>query len=161
MEILKFPSTALLLPCEEVTSFDDDLTKTLEEMWLTMKSNSGRGLAANQVGLSRRMFVMEGPLQEKLFVVNPIILSFSGLPANLREGCLSAPGDFTMRQDRPSWVEVQFHDNNGLTNRKVFKDIFAVCFMHELEHLDGKAFFDSEFIPRKERKRLMKKWKIK
>lgn len=158
MEILKFPHSNLFVKCEVVTVFGPELKTILEAMYETMISHSGIGLAANQVGLKHRMFTMQGDNEEKIFLVNPKVKSRSGAPANLREGCLSAPGEFFVRPDRVQWVQVEFHDEQGIVRVRVFKGLCAVCVEHELEHLDGKGFMQSTTIPKKKRQELAKKW---
>lgn len=158
MEILKFPNPALFVKCEPVTVFGPELKTLLENMYATMLANNGVGLAANQVGLTFNMFTMVGPEEETLYLVNPKILSKSVAPANLREGCLSAPGEYFIRADRAAWAEVSFQDETGTVKRKVFKGIYAVCVEHEMEHLEGKGFMQSLTIPKAKRIELAKKW---
>lgn len=158
MEILKFPNPKLLTKCEQVTVFGTELKTILDNMWETMLANYGVGLAANQVGLSYNMFVMEGPEEEKIYLVNPTVKSKSQAPANLREGCLSAPGEFLVRPDRSVWVEIEFQDAEGKAARRVFKGINAVCVQHEMEHLEGKGFMTSTSLNKTKRIELAKKW---
>lgn len=161
MEILKFPNPILSTKCSPVTVFGEELKTILEGMMETMKRSNGVGLAANQVGLKLYMFTMEGPNEEQLALVNPKILSKSQAPANLKEGCLSAPGEFLVRPDRVLWVEVEFQDAVGDKKKRVFKGIHAVCVQHEIEHLDGKGFMESKTLPKKKRQELATKWGIK
>lgn len=161
MEILKFPNPLLFEKCSEVSVFGPELKVILDHMWDTMKAAPGLGLAANQVGLLFRMFVMEGPSADRLYLVNPKILRRSILSANLKEGCLSAPGDLLLLSERASWVEVSFQDETGKEHKKVFKDIWAVCVQHEIGHLDGESFLESKSLTKAKRKELAKKWKIK
>lgn len=158
MEILKFPDKRLFLKCNAVTVFGDELKTILENMWETMKNHYGVGLASNQVGLTYYMFTMEGLDDEKIFLVNPKILSKSVASANLREGCLSAPGEFLVRSDRMGWVEVEYQNELGEIKKRVFKGIQSVCVQHEIEHLEGKGFMQSIAIPKKKRQELAKKW---
>lgn len=158
MEILKFPNPKLFEKCKEVTVFGDELKTLLNAMWETMKANNGVGLASNQVGLSYRMFVMEGKEGKKLFIVNPKIIKQSQAPANLREGCLSAPNEFITRQDRALWVQISYQDETGKQMAGVFSGVTAVCVQHEMEHLDGKAYFESESIPKSKRREIAKRW---
>lgn len=158
MEILKFPNSKLFTKCEPVSVFGEELKILLEAMWETMKQNEGVGLAANQVGLSQNMFTMEGLEGEKIFLVNPKIVNKSQGPANIKEGCLSAPGEFLIRSDRVAWVEVEFQNELGDKLKRVFKGLRAVCVQHEMEHLEGKGFMQSDKIPKKKRQELAKKW---
>jgi peptide deformylase len=160
MEILKFPDKRLFTKCQAVTVFGEELKVILEHMWNSMVGAKGIGLASNQVGLELYMFTMEGPEEEKLFIINPKVVSRSQAPANIREGCLSAPGEFLVRPDRALWVEVEFQDENGKITRRVFKNLHAVCVEHEIEHLEGKGFMQSKSLPKKVRADLAKKWKL-
>jgi peptide deformylase len=161
MEILKYPDPKLFKICKDVSVFEDELKILLEGMWSTMLAGGGLGLAANQVGLEYRMFVMAGIESEKIFLVNPIIIKRSEIPAMMKEGCLSAPGEFLLLKDRSSWVQVQFQNEKGELLRRVFQGIHAVCVQHEIDHLDGKTHLQSPSIPKKIRKELAKKWGLK
>lgn len=161
MEILKFPDSRLFVKCTAVTVFGDELKVILDNMYLVMKNAKGMGLAANQVGLTYNMFTMEGPNDEKLYIINPKILSKSQGSANVREGCLSAPGEFLVRSDRVQWVEVEFKNEKGEDQRRVFTGLHAVCVQHEIEHLAGLGFMQSTSIPKKTRNELAKKWQLK
>lgn len=160
MEILKFPDPRLFDPTWPVTVFGDELKVLLDSMWDVMVANYGVGLAANQVGLTFSMFTMEGAEGERLYIVNPRIKSKSSAPANLREGCLSAPGEFLTRPDRAVWVELEFQDELGVPQRRVFKGIAAVCVQHEIEHLNGEGFMQSKTILKQKRLQLAKKWNL-
>lgn len=161
MEILKFPNPSLFVVCREVTVFGDELATLLHGMWTTMLAKGGLGLASNQVGLDYRMFVMAGTDNEKIFIINPKIVKKSVVPANLREGCLSAPGEFLLLRERASWIQIDFQDEKGQPQRRVFQGLHAVCVQHEIDHLDGKSHLQSASIPKKIRKQLHKKWGIK
>ena len=161
MIILRFPDPRLFVKCSPVTVFGPELKLLLESMWTTMIAAKGIGLAANQVGLTFKMFTMEGIDEEKLFIVNPKVLSRSAVPANLTEGCLSAPGEFLIRPDRPSWVQLEFQNERGETSLRTFKGLLSVCVEHEIEHLMGKGFMDSGYLPKTKRNELSKKWGIK
>lgn len=161
MNILKFPSEELFKVCTEVTVFGPELKILLDSMWETMVVGNGIGLAANQVGLTFRMFTMLGPNDEKLYLVNPKIVSRSTVPANMREGCLSAPGEFLVLSERASWVKVEFQDETGEVKQRVFRDIHSVCVQHEIDHLDGKSHLQAESLHTAKRKELEKKWGIK
>jgi peptide deformylase len=159
MEIVKFPNPILLEAMPLVTAFDEELHVLLDSMWETMKAKNGLGLAANQVGLRLRVFVMEGP-HGRMDLVNPSIAFKSVMPANLREGCLSAPGDFVVVPERAEWVQLSFQDVRGAPHMAVLKGLYAVCAQHELEHLDGKTFMANKSLPKATRKMLAKKWSL-
>lgn len=161
MELLSFPHPLLFKPCRNVSVFGPELKTLLNLMWDAMNALKGIGLAANQVGLSYAMFVMAGPDEERLFIVNPRILRKSTVPANMREGCLSAPGEFLVLSERASWVEIAFQDESGTEKVRVFQGLHAVCVQHEMDHLVGKSHLQSSTIPKVKRKELAKKWGLK
>jgi peptide deformylase len=158
MEILKFPSPNLLTKCKNVNSFGPELKTLLDHMWETMKLNKGIGLASNQVGLSYNMFVMEGSSKERFNIINPKVVSLSKIPANLAEGCLSAPGEILLVPSRSIWISITFYDENGKEQYGLFRDIQAVCVQHEIEHLNGKSFLQASSLPKSVKKILSKKW---
>jgi len=125
---------------ERVEVFDENLDDILEEMIETMYLGDGVGLAAPQVGLSLRIFVMdwgEGPLK----VINPEILEFSKDKVVDEEGCLSLP-DIFEDVERSKQVKVRFQDEKGRTHEKIFEDYPARIFQHEYDHLNGILFID-------------------
>lgn len=161
MKILKFPSEELFNTCAEVSVFGPELKILLDAMWETMVTGHGMGLAANQVGLTFRMFTMIGPEGEKLYIVNPKITKKSVLPANLVEGCLSSPGEMLTLEERASWVSVKYQNETGKECERVFNGIHSVCVQHETDHLDGKSHLQSKSLDKAKRKALAKKWGIK
>lgn len=161
MEILNFPNPSLFKKCDDVTVFGAELKILLEGMWEAMLKRGGLGLAANQVGLHCRMFVMAGSSSEKFYIINPKIVQKSQMAANLKEGCLSAPGEFLILGERAAWVQVDFQDEKGQLTRRVFQGLQAVCVQHEMDHLDGKSHLQSKSIPKAQRKILAKKWGLK
>lgn len=161
MYILKFPHPYLFVKCQKVDHFDKQLSNILDEMWETMQINNGLGLAANQVGISRRMFVMQGPNEEKLYLVNPEIVSQSIQAANLKEGCLSAPEEFLVRSDRVEWIQIKYQNVDGVRHVRTFHGLHSVCVQHELEHLNGISFMESKSIQKSKRVELAKKWRLR
>lgn len=161
MKILRYPHPALLTVCTPVMEIGDFVKSQLDEMWETMVAHEGMGLAANQVGITLRMFVMTGVLGERINFINPKILSRSLAPAEKIEGCLSAPGEYLQLDERAEWVQVQFQDETGAENIKMFTGIHSVCVQHEIDHLDGKTHLMSPTLSSKDRKMLAKKWGLK
>lgn len=159
MEIIKYPDPRLFQQCKEVTVFDEELKTVLEAMWETMKAARGIGMAANQVGLEQRMFIMD-ELLAKLFIVNPKIVEMGKYPSNDSEGCLSAPGQM-LKLFRPNWVTLTYQDEKGEHRNRTFVGIYSVCVQHEIEHLDGKSFLQNKSIPKKVRRDLATKWGFK
>jgi peptide deformylase len=101
---------------------------------MTMKLYAGLGLSANQCGVAERMFVI-GTEEFQLVCINPKVID-KGPDVKDKEGCLSFPGLF-LNVDRPSWIEVEFTDENGNVNQVKLHGLSARCFLHELDHLDG------------------------
>lgn len=161
MKILKYPDPRLLTVCDPVLEITEITKSTLDEMWEVMVEHEGMGLAANQVGIMLRMFIMTGLIGEKIYFINPKILRRSEVPAEKIEGCLSAPGEYLKLDERAQWVQVQYQDENGVENIRIFDGIHSVCVQHEIDHLNGKTHLMSETLSSKDRKMLAKKWGLK
>ncbi len=129
---------------QEVKEFDQDLARLVEDMLYTMKNAEGIGLAANQVGILKRVFVVDiSPLQENfkpLVVVNPQILQTSGSQI-AEEGCLSIPGIYE-EVERPEKVWLEAFDIFGKKFRLEAGGLLARVILHENDHLDGILFTD-------------------
>ena len=122
-----------------VVHFDDRLETLIKDMLETMYDAPGVGLAAPQVGILRRVVVIDcgdGPLK----LVNPEIVEARGEQAWM-EGCLSVPGK-QGNTHRPQWVRVKYQDARGQACEVGGEDLLAVCLCHELDHLDGKLYVD-------------------
>jgi len=111
-----------------------DLIKLSKRLKMTMKLYSGLGLAANQCGISERIFVI-GTDHFQMVCVNPKVLEYGTLEKS-KEGCLSFPGLF-LNVERASWIMVEYTDENGKVNQTRLEGISARCFLHELDHLNG------------------------
>lgn len=138
-KIVKEGDDVLRKHCREVTKFDERLATIIDDMAETMYSAEGVGLAAPQVGILRRIVVMDcgdGLLE----LVNPQIIKTSGEQIK-PEGCLSVP-DRSGYVKRPAEVTVKAQDRNG--NWCMYKgtEMKAVCFCHEIDHLDGILYID-------------------
>ena len=136
-----------LIQQSEPWNFSVDLDAELleKEMIEFMLSAKGIGLAANQVGLTKRVFVMGSeniPGFPKPFALfNPRILESSQEQVLDQEGCLSYPGLFLMIK-RPAWVVAEYQNSKGDLIEAKFEGYLAKCFQHELDHLDGVCFVD-------------------
>lgn len=144
-EIVTWPHPILKQRCEEIADFGGDLHTLLDDMAETMQEADGLGLAANQVGDRRRVFVMGLPTENEdeydvLEVLNPVIESRRG-ESKVEEGCLSFPEVF-QAVVRAQEVTVSFDDRNGQRQSRTFGGISAICFQHELDHLDGITFIE-------------------
>ena len=132
--ILTDKESALHKVCKPVTAFDQKLHKLLDDMCETLVDSGGVGLAAPQVGILRRVVVVDtgdGILE----LVNPELISTDGEQEG-PEGCLSVPGKYGLVK-RPYYATVKAQDRNGEWFEAEGEDLIARCFCHELDHLDG------------------------
>ena len=120
--------------CRPVEKFDGKLHKLLDDMKETLLDANGVGLAAPQVGILRRVVVVDLG-DEMLELVNPELLETSGEQEGA-EGCLSVPGKYGLVK-RPSFAKVRAQDRNGEWFEAEGEELIARCFCHELDHLDG------------------------
>ena len=125
--------------CKAVVKFDEKLHILLDDMYETMQSRDGVGLAAPQVGILKRAVVIDVG-DGKIELINPEIVEESGEQTG-SEGCLSVPGVFG-EVTRPNVVTVKAQDRDGKWFKITGKELLARAFCHEIEHLDGKLFLD-------------------
>lgn len=140
-EILNFGDEALRKKCRPVTNFDERLGALLDDLTETLLASDGVGLAAPQIGILRRVAVVNvrddrGTIE----LVNPEIVEEKGNQTG-NEGCLSAPGEFC-EVDRPYEVTVKAFDRHGNEFTIKGKELCARAFCHEIDHLDGVLFID-------------------
>jgi len=143
LKIHRHPDPVLKQVAAPVDSFDAELRRLAEDMLETMYAAPGVGLAAPQVGVSRRLIVLDcGPKEERqpIVAVNPEILSGEGSCCE-EEGCLSVPGYYA-RVERQARVRVRFQDLDGTIREMEADGLLAICFQHEIDHLDGILFVD-------------------
>ena len=136
-EIIKEGDEVLRKKCHKVEKFDEKLHALLDDMYETMQEANGVGLAAPQVGILRRVVVIdigEGVIE----LVNPKIIAYSGEQETL-EGCLSCPGEWGYTR-RPNYVKVKAQDRNGNEFTIEGRELLAKAFCHELDHLEGIIF---------------------
>ena len=136
-KILTDKDPALHKVCRPVTDFDQKLHKLLDDMCETLVDSGGVGLAAPQVGILRRIFLVDVGLDgnEILECVNPEILETDGEQEG-PEGCLSVPGKYGLVK-RPYWVKIRAQDRNGNWFEAEGEELIGRCFCHENDHLDG------------------------
>jgi len=161
--IVKFGDPVLEKPAAPVTVFDDELKKLVEDMFESMYAAHGVGLAAPQIGISKRLAVVDISFKEdpnaKLVLVNPEIVHTEGRHSQ-NEGCLSVP-EFREPVTRATKVTVRAQDIDGEVFEKTGEDLLARAFLHETDHLNGKLYISHlsalkrDLIKRKIRK-LMK-----
>lgn len=145
LEILVVPNPVLKLVSQPVDKVDDELRALMDDMLETMYDAPGIGLAAIQIGVPKRVIVMDisGPDEEKAprYFVNPEIVWASEDTAPYEEGCLSIP-DIYDEVERPARVKLKYLNYQG---EEVIEDadgLFAVCIQHEMDHLQGVLFID-------------------
>ncbi len=140
--IVKFGNPVLEKPAEKVTVFDEELKKLIEDMFESMYAARGVGLAAPQIGISRRIAVIDVTFKEdpnaKLVLVNPEVIHKEGRHAQ-SEGCLSIP-DFRENVSRAQVATIRAQDVTGKPFEKTADDLLARAFQHETDHLNGKLY---------------------
>jgi len=163
-EVLIYPDKRLKQDSSDVDNFDENLLTLLDDMYETMKSRDGVGLAAIQVGVAKNILIINPvrddgeQLKEDLIeMINPTILSKEG-EVVYQEGCLSVPG-FYEDIKRFQKVEIEFFNRLGTKERVVLEDFIAVAFQHEYDHLRGHLFIEKLSIIK--RKKFEKEWKKK
>lgn len=124
--------------CRPVVKFDDRLAQLIDDMKETMRSANGVGLAAPQVGVLRRLVVVDVG-DEIVELVNPELVSESEEQQTGVEGCLSLPGEYGV-VTRPMYVTVRAQDRNGDWYEYDGEELVARCFCHEIDHLDGHMY---------------------
>jgi peptide deformylase len=140
--IVKFGNPVLEKSAEKVTVFDEALQTLLSDMFESMYAAHGVGLAAPQIGISRRIAVVDVTFKEdpdaKLVLINPEIIHTEGRHTQ-SEGCLSIP-DFRENVTRPKIVTIRAQDAKGNLFEKTGEDLLARAFQHETDHLNGKLY---------------------
>ena len=162
--ILLHPDPRLKKTCEPIVAIDDEIRRLADDMLETMYDAPGVGLAGPQVGVLRRIFVMDCAkdklgIPEPMVMVNPEITWVSPEKNVHEEGCLSLPEQFA-EVTRPKEVRMRWLGLDGQSHEEQFDSLWATCAQHELDHLDGKLFIDHlgplkrQMITRK-----LEKWK--
>jgi peptide deformylase len=140
--IVKFGEPVLETPAATVTTFDDELQKLLDDMFESMYAAHGVGLAAPQIGISKRIAVVDVTFKEdpnaRLVLINPEITHKEGKQRG-QEGCLSIP-EFREEVTRAKIVTVRAQDANGKWCEHTGEDLLARAFLHETDHLNGKLY---------------------
>ena len=137
--VVKEPDEVLRKTARPVEKFDEKLSQLIDDMFETMYEKDGVGLAAPQIGILRRICVIdigEGPIE----LVNPEIIKQSG-KQNETEGCLSCPGKWGVTE-RPKKVKVRAFNRKGVQYEITGTDLLARALCHEIDHLDGVLFLD-------------------
>ena len=144
-KIVITPDPILRKESAPIEKVDNDLRKLLDDMLETMYAAPGIGLAAVQIGILKRLIVIDiSKDKEKknpLFLINPEIVSKSKNTSMYEEGCLSLPGHFA-EIERPSECQINFLDYNGKKKEITAKGLLSTCIQHEVDHLNGILFID-------------------
>ena len=138
-KILTTKDPALRKVCKPMVNFDNRLFRLLEDMKDTLVDSGGVGLAAPQVGILRRVVLVDTG-EEILELINPTLVAVDGEQIGA-EGCLSVPGKYGLVK-RPYWAKVRAQDRNGNWFEAEGEELIARCFCHELDHLDGIIYTD-------------------
>ncbi len=157
--LIILPDPILRQVSKPVERVDSEIRKLAEDMLETMYDAPGIGLAAVQIGVMRRMLVIdlskEGDPKEPQVFINPEILASSDDRSVYEEGCLSIP-DYYAEVERPATVTVKYLDANGVEQTVEADGLLATCLQHEIDHLNGVLFIDH--ISRLKRDMVIKKF---
>ena len=144
-EIVIEPDPILRKKSERLEKVDDELRSLLDDMLETMYTAPGIGLAAVQVGILKRLIVIdiskEKDKKDPLFLINPEIISKSKKTSIYEEGCLSLPGHYA-EIERPAECHIKYIDYNGKEKEIEANGLLSTCIQHEVDHLNGTLFID-------------------
>lgn len=149
LKIIESPDPILSQVCEPCVPGDKALVRLSKQMSHAMYKNSGCGIAAPQVGVAKRLVVIDvdydgehASTQDPIVLVNPEIVELKGDPEMAGEGCLSCPG-VTVPIERAPWAKVRYYDLDGELWEIEGDGLLGRCLQHEIDHLDGKTLFES------------------
>ena len=144
-KIIILPDPILRKVSKPVSQVDKEIKSLMDDMLETMYAAKGIGLAAVQIGILKRIIVIdlskEGEKKEPIFIVNPEIISKSKNLISYEEGCLSIPNQFA-EIERPNTCKIKFLDYMGEKKELEAKGLLATCIQHEIDHLNGILFID-------------------
>ena len=139
------PDPILRKKSDYLEKVDDELRILMDDMLETMYAAPGIGLAAVQIGILKRLIVIDitknDEKKDPLFLINPEIISKSSNTSTYEEGCLSLPGHFA-EIERPAECQVSYMDYNGKKKEMTAKGLLSTCIQHEVDHLNGVLFID-------------------
>lgn len=161
LKLYEYPSEVLRQKCEKVDKVDDKLRRFLDDMLETMYVDKGCGLAAPQVGVTKRIIVVDDnpsdddkSARNPMYLINPEIIWRSEEKVLFNEGCLSLPNQ-RAEVERHERVRVHYIDYNGNEKEILADDLLAIILQHEIDHLDGILYIDH--LSRLKRTRLLSK----
>jgi len=144
IEIVTYPDPVLKKKAELVENIDGNIQSLIDTMSTLMYQSSGIGLAANQVGIGKRVIIFDIHYKEKgkdlTVLINPTII-FAEDKIEFEEGCLSVP-DFEEKITRKKYIQVQGLDRDGKPINIEAEDLTAICIQHEIDHIDGTLILD-------------------
>ncbi len=149
LKIVHYPDPLLRRRSDEVESFDEDLARFLSEMARAMYKYDGIGLAAPQVGVNKRIIVVDVG-KGLLKLINPVILEVGGKEEEMEEGCLSLPGVYVPVRRKVGYIKFKALDVSGKEKVWQGEGLLARVIQHEIDHLDGKLIIDRASGPMKE-----------
>lgn len=148
-KIVTSPDPILSTVCEDCTPGDKSLIRLAKNMAKLMYANSGCGIAAPQVGMNKRLVVIDvdwdgqdASTRNPIFLVNPVIEELKGDPVIDKEACLSCPG-INVPVKRQPWARVSFYDLDGESWEIEGDGLLGRCLQHEIDHLNGRTLFES------------------
>jgi peptide deformylase len=160
LKIVLAPDPALRKTCDPLEQVDSHHQKLIKEMFETMYEANGVGLAAPQVGVNKRIFIIDAGIREEIknpiAMINPIITNIKKNISIYEEGCLSFPGHYA-ELERPDEITVEYLDEYNKKQRLVTKDFTSRVIQHELDHINGILFIDH--LSRLKRDIIIKKMK--
>ena len=166
-EIVIYPDKRLKLISKEVILFDNELHTLLDDMFDTMLSKKGIGLASIQVGVDKRVLIINIPEEDNsrdddiqlkkntLEIINPVFIKKEGL-CKYQEGCLSIPGVYE-DIERFEHIVIEYYNRHGEKKTIESKNFLAIAIQHEIDHLNGKVFIEKLSFIR--RKKFEKEWR--
>jgi len=142
LKILEFPDPKLRIKASPIDTVNDELQKTIDDMFETMYAAPGIGLAATQVDIHKRLLVMDitAEKNQPFVMINPEVIKKEG-NVNSNEGCLSIPG-YQDDVERYETISIKYLDRRGVSHEKELNGLLAICVQHEIDHLNGKLFID-------------------
>ncbi len=144
-KILIEPDPILRKKCEPLEQVNNEVRRLMEDMLETMYDAPGIGLAAVQIGILKRLVVIDITKDEKkkdpLFLINPVIIKKSDKTSIYEEGCLSLPGQYA-EIERPAECFLKYVDLNGKEKELKAEGLLSTCIQHEVDHLNGVLFID-------------------
>lgn len=146
--IYTYGDDILRIPAEDIDINDPQLPQLISDMFETMHNANGAGLAAPQIGISKKIIVVEEKMyigsEEQIFkrvFINPKLITMGGDMISLEEACLSIPG-ISAKVHRPFMIALSWYDEDKEFNKQLFIDIPSRIIQHELDHLEGKLYID-------------------